>query len=359
VHHREAHRAASAPPSNTGAATTLRAVTAPRALVLGVAGQDGSYLAELLVARGYAVTGLVRRTPETGAFPNLAAVDGAIELVRGDVADATALHDLVARVRPREIYNVASTSTLHAAWADPLACARETALPVATLLEAILAVDPSIRLVQASSAQVFGDPGDCPQDESTPRAPNEPYGAAKAYGDAMIAAYRERHGVHASAAILFNHESPRRPTAYVTRKVTRGAAAIALGRQERLELGDLEAVRDWSFAGDVADGILRMAQANEPGDYVLASGVGRTVGDLVRTAFAAAGVEPDGRVAVDPALVRPPQRVASIGDPSRARERLGWRAQTTFEDLVGAMVQRDLAELSGGDSQAVVTLNRS
>jgi GDPmannose 4,6-dehydratase len=334
-------------------------VTAPRALVLGIAGQDGSYLAELLLARGYAVTGLVRRAPDPAAFPNLVAVADAVELVRGDVADASALHDVVAAVRPDEIYNVASTSTLHAAWADPLACARETALPVAALLEAIMAVDPSIRLVQASSAQVFGAPAECPQHEGTPRAPNEPYGAAKAYADAMIAAYRERHGVHASAAILFNHESPRRPIAYVTRKVTRGVAAIALGQQERLELGDLEAVRDWSFAGDIADGMWRVAKADEPGDYVLASGIGRTVGDLVRAAFAAAGVEPDGRVAVDPALVRPPQRNPSIGDPSRARERLGWRAETSFEELVGAMVERDIAELSGGDSHAVVTLNGS
>jgi GDPmannose 4,6-dehydratase len=341
------------------AATTLRAVTAPRALVLGIGGQDGSYLAELLVARGYAVTGLVRRAPDPAAFPNLAAVAEQVTLVRGDVADAAALRDLVAHVRPSEIYNVASTSTLHAAWADPLACARETALPVAALLEAVVAADPSTRLVQASSAQVFGDPVHCPQHEGTPRAPNEPYGAAKAYADAMVAAYRERHGVHASAAILFNHESPRRPIAYVTRKVTRGAAAIALGLEERLALGDLEAVRDWSFAGDIADGMWRMATADEPGDYVLASGVGRTVGDLVRTAFAAAGVEPDGRVAVDPALVRPPLRNASIGDPSRARDRLGWAAQTAFEDVVGAMVERDLAELSGGDTHAVATLRRS
>jgi GDPmannose 4,6-dehydratase len=323
-------------------------VTAPRALVLGVSGQDGSYLAELLVARGYRVTGLVRRAPDPAAFPNLAAVAPHVDLVQGDVADAAALRDLVAAVRPREIYNVASTSTLQAAWADPLACARETALPVAALLAAIVAVDPAIRLVQASSAQVFGDPAESPQHERTPRAPNEPYGAAKAYADAMIDSYRRRHGVHASAAILFNHESPRRPPAYVTRKVTRGAAAIALGLAERLDLGDLAAVRDWSFAGDIAEGMWRMAQAETPGDYVLASGTGRTVGDLVRTAFAAAGVEADGRVHVDPALVRAPQRLPSVGDPSRARERLGWRAATPFEDLVGAMVERDLADLRPG-----------
>jgi GDPmannose 4,6-dehydratase len=334
-------------------------VTAPRALVLGVAGQDGSYLAELLIARGYAVTGLVRRAPDPAAFPNLEAVAGEVELVQGDVADTAALQDLVATVRPDEIYNVASTSTLHAAREDPIACARETALPVTALLQAIAATDRSIRLVQASSAQVFGDPVESPQHERTPRAPNEPYGAAKAYADTMIESYRRSHGTHASAAILFNHESPRRPTAYVTRKVTRGAAAIALGLERSLELGDLHAVRDWSFAGDIAEAMHRMARADEPGDYVLASGVGRTVGDLVATAFQAAGVEPDGRVAVDPALVRPAQRNPSIGDPSRARERLGWRAMTSFEQLVAAMVERDLAELKDAGGDPVATLRRS
>jgi GDPmannose 4,6-dehydratase len=326
---------------------------APRALVLGAAGQDGSYLTELLVARGYAVTGLVRRA-RGAEHPNLASVAARIELVRGDVADAGLLRDLIASLRPREVYNVASTSTLAAAWGDPLACARETALPVAALLEAIREVDPAIRLVQASSAQVFGDPAECPQHEGTPRQPVEPYGAAKAYGDAMIAAYRDRHGLHASSAILFNHESPRRPTAYVTRKVTRGVAAIVLGLQDRLELGDLDAVRDWSFAGDVAEGMWRMAQADEPSDFVLASGVGRTVGELVSTAFAAAGAEPLGRVDVDQTLRRPPQRQPRIGDPSRARAQLGWSAATSFEELVGAMVQADLAQL--GATESVVTL---
>ena len=318
-----------------------------RALVLGVAGQDGSYLAELLVARGVAVTGLVRRA-ESEASPNLAAVRDRIAFARGDMADDALLRALVAEVRPTEIYNVASTSTLAAAWADPPACARETALPVAVLLDAIRATDPSIRLVQASSAQVFGDPAESPQHEDTPRRPAEPYGAAKAYADAMIAAHRERHGLHASAAILFNHESPRRPPAYVTRKVTRGAAAIAVGLEERLVLGDLEAVRDWSFAGDIAAAMVAMAEADEPGDLVLASGVGRTVGDLVAQAFAAAGAEVQGRVEVDPALVRAPQRLPSIGDPSRARERLGWRPATSFEALVQAMVEADLAELREG-----------
>lgn len=323
-------------------------MTAPRALVLGIGGQDGSYLAELLVARGYEVTGLVRRAPDAASYPNLTGVMSRVRLVRGDVADTAALADLVAAVRPREIYNVASTSTLQAAWADPLACARSTALPVVGLLDAIMAVDPSIRLVQASSALVFGDhPVESPQRESTPRVPTDPYGAAKAYADAMIAAYRNRHGVHASAAILFNHESPRRPLAYVTRKVTRGVAAIALGLEERLELGDLEAIRDWSFAGDVVEGMWRMAQAHEPGDYVLASGVGRTVGELVRCAFAVAGVEPDGRVVVDPSLVRASHARPSIGDPSLAGAALHWSAATSFEDLLGAMVRHDLADLRG------------
>jgi GDPmannose 4,6-dehydratase len=322
-------------------------VTGRRALVLGVAGQDGSYLAELLVARGYEVTGLTRRDIG-GEHPNLDAVRNRVALVQGDVADAAMLADLLASVRPHEVYNVASTSTLAAAWADPVRCAHETALPVAALLEAIVRVDPAIRLVQASSAQVFGDPAESPQREDTPRGPLEPYGAAKAYADAMIASYRDRHGLHASAAILFNHESPRRPLAYVSRKVTRAAAAIALDLGDRVVLGDLTAVRDWSFAGDVAEGMWRMAQAEQAADYVLASGVGRTVGELVQTAFAAAGVDHAGRVEVDPALVRPAQRMPSIGDPTRAREGLGWSASTSFEDLVAAMVQRDLADLRGG-----------
>jgi GDPmannose 4,6-dehydratase len=220
-------------------------------------------------------------------------------------------------------------------------------------LEAIRSVDPTIRLVQASSAQVFGDPAECPQSENTARRPLEPYGVAKAYGDSMIAAYRDRYGLHASAAILFNHESPRRPTAYVSRKVTRAAAAIALALEERVVLGDLTAIRDWSFAGDVAEGMWRMAQAEEAGDYVLASGVGRTVGDLVEAAFAAAGVEPEGHVAVDPALVRPPQRLPSIGDPSRARAKLGWSPAMSFEALVAAMVRRDLADLGNGPAATV------
>ena len=326
----------------------------PRALILGITGQDGSYLAELLAGRGYEVTGLVRRAGQE-SHPNLAGVRDQVTLVRGDMGDARRLAELVAAVRPREIYNVASTSTLAAAWADPLACARETALPVTALLEAIVAVDPSIRLVQASSAQVFGDPVQSPQHEGTPRRPNEPYGAAKAHADAMIAAYRDHHGVHASAAILFNHESPRRRPAYVTRKVTRAAAAIALGHEERLVLGDLAAVRDWSFAGDIVEAMWRMAQADAPADYVLASGVGRTVGELVESAFAAAGVRPDGRVEVDPALVRRPSTHPLIGDSSRARERLGWTAATPFDDIVAEMVATDLSELRGAP---VVTVRR-
>jgi GDPmannose 4,6-dehydratase len=318
----------------------------PRALILGITGQDGSYLAELLAGRGYEVTGMVRR-PGQESHPNLAGVRDRVTLVPGDMGDERRLAELVAAVRPREIYNVASPSTLAAAWADPLGCARETALAVTALLEAIVAVDPSIRLVQASSAQVFGDPDESPQHEGTSRRPNEPYGAAKAHADAMIAAYRDRHGAHASSAILFNHESPRRRPAYVTRKVTRAAAAIALGHEERLVLGDLEAVRDWSFAGDIVEAMWRMAQADAPADYVLASGVGRTVGDLVDTAFAAAGVRPDDRVEVDPALVRRPSSQPMIGDPSRARERLGWTAATPFEDLVAEMVATDLSELRG------------
>jgi GDPmannose 4,6-dehydratase len=322
--------------------------TPRRALVLGAAGQDGSYLAELLVERGYAVTGLVRR-PIDDPLPNLAAVRDRIELIRGDVADAALLGDLVAAVRPHEIYNVASTSTLAAAWDDPLACARDTGLAVAALLDAIRKTDPSIRLVQASSAQVFGDPVESPQSEATPRLPADPYAAAKLYADSMVATYRARHGLHASSAILFNHESPRRSPAYVSRKVTRAVAAMARGSAERLALGDLTAVRDWTFAGDVVEGMWLMVQADEPGDLVLASGVGRTVAELVEVAFAAGGVDPAGRLEVDADLVRRAHALPVVGDPSLARERIGWAARASFKDLIASMVAHDVAEL---DAQA-------
>jgi len=322
--------------------------TQRRALVLGASGQDGSYLAELLVRRGYAVTGLVRR-PLDDPPPNLAAVRDRIELVRGDIADAAYVRALVAGVRPHEIYNVASTSTLARSWEDPIACARDTAVAVAGILEAIRSTDTSIRLLQSSSAQLFGDPAQTPQSETTPFRPADPYAAAKLYAHSMVAIYRERHGLHASSAILFNHESPRRPPTYVSRKVTRAAAAMARGSDEALVLGDLAAVRDWSFAGDFVEAMWLMLQTDEPGDVVLASGVGHTVGELVDVAFAAAGVEPDGRVHVDTDLVRGTQGLPVVGDPSLARTRLGWSAQTSFEDLVAAMVASDLAAL---DAQA-------
>ena len=321
-------------------------------MILGAAGQDGSYLAELLAARGYAVTGLVRR-PLDAHIPNLGAVRDRIALVRGDIADADLLRDLVATVRPHEIYNVASTSTLAAAWADPVRCARDTGLPVAVLLQAILAVDPSIRLVQASSSQIFGAPAESPQSERTPPSPADPYAAAKLYADSMVAVHRQRHGLHASSAILFNHESPRRPAAYVSRKVTRAVAAMARGATEPLVLGDLAAVRDWSYAGDVAEAMWLMAQADEPGDVVLATGVGRTVRELVEVAFAAAGVDPEGRVEVDAGLVRRAHGLPVVGDPSLARERLGWSARTSLEEMIGAMVAHDVAEL---DAQAAAGL---
>jgi GDPmannose 4,6-dehydratase len=322
--------------------------TQRRALVLGAAGQDGSYLAELLVRRDYAVTGLVRR-PVDDELPNLAGVRDQVALARGDVADAAFVRDLVGAVRPHEIYNLASTSTLARSWEDPIGCAHDTGLAVAGLLEAIRSTDPSIRLLQASSAQLFGDPAQTPQSETTPFRPADPYAAAKLYAHSMVAIYRERHGLHASSAVLFNHESPRRPVTYVSRKVTRAAAAMARGGEEPLVLGDLAAVRDWSFAGDFVEAMWRMLQADEPGDLVLASGVGHTVGDLVDVAFAAAGVDPDGRVHVDPALVRGARGLAVVGDPSLARTRLGWSAQTSFEELIGAMVAHDLAAL---DAQA-------
>lgn len=325
-----------------------------RALILGAAGQDGSYLAELLLARGYAVTGLVRRPLEPD-LPNLAAIRDELELVRGDVRNAALLHDLVATVRPHEIYNVASTSTLAAAWHDPVVCAQDTALSVVALLEAIRATDPTIRLLQASSAQVFGDPVESPQSETTPFRPTDPYGAAKLYAQSMVRIYRERYGLHAASAILFNHESPRRPPAYVSRKVTRAVAAMARGSDERLTLGDLGAVRDWTFAADIVEGMWLMLQADEPADLVLAGGVGHTVADLVDAAFAAAGIDPSGRVEIDAGLVRDSPAKPLIGDPSAASARLGWTARTSLAGLIEAMVAHDIAEL---DAQTDAGLRR-
>lgn len=315
-----------------------------RALITGVAGQDGSYLADLLVAKGYAVTGLVR-DPDDRARPTLAGVADAIDLLPGDLNAPGTLVDALEAVRPHELYHLAAPTFVPASWEDPAAVMSAIPGATGTLLAAAHRIDPATRVFVATSSEIFGDAGESPQHEGSPMHPRSPYGIAKLAAHQLVGVLRERLGLFAVSGITYNHESPRRPERFLPRKVTRAAAAIALGLQDELVLGDLRAVRDWCHAADVVRGAWLSLQADAPGDYVFASGVGRTVGDLVDAAFAAAGISPDGRVRVDPAFVRPPEVTPPIGDPAHARATLEWEAEIAFEDLIAEMVATDLAQL--------------
>ena len=294
-------------------------MSARRALITGVTGQDGSYLAELLVAKGYDVTGVVR-DPEDREIPNLAAVRDRVALVGGDLLEPTTLADALGAVRPHELYHLAAPTFVPTSWEDPAAMLDAIAGATATLLGAARRLDPEMRVFVATSSEVFGDAGESPQHERSPMRPRSPYGVAKLAAHGLVGALREHFGMYVVSGITYNHESPRRPQHFLPRKVTRGAAAIALGLQDELVLGDLDAVRDWSHAADIVRGAWLSLQADAPDDYVFASGVGRTVGDLVDAAFAAAGISPEGRIRVDPAFVRPPEpwrRSATRRTPAR------------------------------------------
>jgi GDPmannose 4,6-dehydratase len=322
----------------------------PRALITGIAGQDGSYLAELLLAKGYEVSGVVRGSP-LAHYENLAAVRDDVRLLQGDLLDQMTLLDAISRAEPDELYNLAATSFVPASWRQPVMTAQFTAVGVTSMLEAIRITNPEIRVYQASTSEIFGATGESPQSESTAFRPHNPYAVAKLYGHLMVSTYRERYGMHASSGILFNHESPRRPPEFVSRKVTRAAAAIKLGLTDELRLGDLEATRDWSFAGDVVEAMWLMLQQERGDDYVVCSGVSRSVRELVDTAFAAAEVDPAPHVVVDEALVRPPDPVALVGDPSKAHASLGWAPKTSFAEMIAAMVEADLRELSRSERE--------
>jgi GDPmannose 4,6-dehydratase len=309
----------------------------PRALVTGVSGQDGSYLAALLRDRGYEVVGLVREVDER--LP-----DGVSALTGDLLAPATlraALHD----ARPDELYHLAAPTFVPDSWEDPTETVAAIATATATLLAAAREVDPAMRVWVSTSSEVFGDAGESPQTERSPMRPRTPYGAAKLAAHGLVGAMRERFGLFACSGLTYNHESPRRPEQFLTRKVTRGAAAIKLGLERELVLGDLDAVRDWSHAADVVRAAWLALQAAEGDDYVIASGVGRTVRDFVAAAFAALDLDWESHVRIDPAFVRAAEPVALVGDPSRARERLGWTPERSFEDLVAEMVAADLAAL--------------
>jgi GDPmannose 4,6-dehydratase len=314
------------------------------ALITGVSGQDGGYLAERLLAEGTTVHGLVRSVEDSA--PVIAAMPG-LSLHVGDLNEVDSVARLIRRIAPDEIYNLAGISSVAQSWAEPIATGRVSGLAAAGLLHAAWEFGESssrrVRVVQASSAEIFGSPVISPQDESTPIAPITPYGAAKAYAHHMVRVYRGR-GLHAVSAVLYNHESPRRPATFVTRKITQGVARIARGEQTELRMGNLDARRDWGWAPDYVDAMIRAARHDEPDDYVVATGQSHSVRDFVGAAFARVGIEDFERyVRIDPAFVRPVDAVDLTGDPSRAKRNLGWAPTVTFTELVGRMVQADLS----------------
>jgi GDPmannose 4,6-dehydratase len=308
-----------------------------KALITGIGGQDGSYLAELLLGLDYEVVGIVPRLDKE--YENLAGVRARVELLQVDLLDEAALGEALRTHAPHEVYNLASPSFVPMSWDEPVRTAEFAAVGVTALLEAIRAVDPAIRMYQASSSEIFGEPTVVPQTEATPLHPLTPYGVAKAYGHFIVDSYRRRYGLHASCGILYNHESPRRPVDFLPSKVAHAAAAISLGLQEELALGDLHAQRDWGYAGDYVEAMRLMLQQDEPGDYVVATGVLHTVEDLVELAFAHVGLDWRDHVHVDPALVRGTAELHDLaGDASKARRTLGWSPQLQFEGLVRLLV---------------------
>jgi GDPmannose 4,6-dehydratase len=322
-------------------------LTKKTALITGITGQDGSYLAELLLEKGYRVVGMTRRT-STEVHERIAHVVGDLEIVSGDLLDQTSMTTIVADVRPDEVYNLAAQSFVPASWTQPVLTGEFTALGVTRALEAVRAVDTKIRFYQASSSEMFGKVTEVPQSEETSFYPRSPYGVAKVYGHWITVNYRESYDMFACSGMLFNHESPRRGMEFVTRKITDGVARIKLGLAKELRLGNLEAQRDWGFAGDYVRAMWLMLQQALPDDYVIATGRTHTVREFVRVAFESAGLgsfEP--YVVVDPRFVRPAEVDLLIGDPSKAKRGLGWEPTVSFEELIEMMVRADVDRLSG------------
>ena len=316
------------------------------ALITGITGQDGSYLAELLLEKGYRVVGMTRRT-STDVHERIQHIFDDIEFVSGDLLDQTSITTIVNDVRPTEVYNLAAQSFVPASWAQPVLTGEFTALGVTRVLEAIRAVDPKIRFYQASSSEMFGKVVEVPQKESTPFYPRSPYGVAKVYGHWITVNYRESYDMFAVSGILFNHESPRRGKEFVTRKITDGVARIKLGLAKELRLGNLDAQRDWGFAGDYVRAMWLMLQHPTPDDYVIANGRTHSVREFVRIAFEAAGLGSyESYVVQDPRFMRPAEVDLLIGDPSKAKRVLGWQPEVTFEELVEMMVRADIDRLA-------------
>ncbi|MGI8479197.1 MAG: GDP-mannose 4,6-dehydratase [Gaiellaceae bacterium] len=320
-------------------------MTAKRALIIGIAGQDGSLLSEHLLSDGYEVVGVVRQ-PTSTQFENLEAIRGRIELMQADVLDELSLADVLSSSEPREVYNLASPSFVPMSWKQPVLTAEFAAVGVTALLEAIRRVDDSVRFYQASSSEIFGESREVPQTEETPLAPVTPYGVAKAYGHFITRSYRRRYGLFASSGILYNHESPRRPLDFVTRKVSHAAAAISLGLKSELLLGNLDARRDWGYAGDYVRAMWLVLQQEEADDFVIASGETHSVRELAAAAFSHVGLDWEDYVRVDDTLIRGNAELYDIvGDASKARERLGWSPRVDFEGLVELLVDADIERL--------------
>jgi GDPmannose 4,6-dehydratase len=314
------------------------------ALVTGVTGQDGSYLAEFLLSKGYKVFGMVRRA-SVDKFERIAHLMDKIELVQGDLLDQFSLISVLKDTKPQEVYNLAAQSFVPTSWAQPVLTSEFTAVGVTKLLESIRLVDKNIRVYQASSSEMYGKVRETPQTELTPFYPRSPYGVSKVYGHYITVNYRESYGLYAVSGILFNHESPRRGLEFVTRKVTDAVARIKLGMSSELRLGNLDAKRDWGFAGDYVKAMWLMLQQPTPDDYVIATGKTYSVKELVKIAFAHAGLDWERHVKIDQAFMRPAEVDLLVGDASKAKRVLGWEPEVSFEQMIKMMVDSDIARL--------------
>ena len=317
----------------------------PTALITGITGQDGSYLAEFLLEKGYRVVGVVRRTSHH-SYERIAHLNGQVEIVSADLLDQHSLTQVVRESKPDEVYNLAAQSFVPTSWQQPVLTGEFTALGVTRILEAVRMTAPGARFYQASSSEMFGKVVETPQSETTPFYPRSPYGVAKVYGHHITVNYRESYDLFAVSGILFNHESPRRGLEFVTRKITDGVARIKLGLAKELRLGNLEARRDWGFAPDYVQAMWSMLQAHEPGDYVIGSGAAHSVLDLVQVAFEHVGLAWEDHVVTDPSLFRPAEVDSLIADATKAHRDLGWEPQCTFEEMIRGMVEADIERVS-------------
>ncbi len=318
-----------------------------KALITGITGQDGSYLAEFLLEKGYDVAGVVRRS-STEKSDRIEHIRDRLTILQADIHDQTSMIDAIRTFEPAEVYHLAAQSFVPTSWSQPVLTGEFTGLAVTRALEAIRQVNPAIRFYQASSSEMFGKVLEVPQTETTPFYPRSPYGVAKVYGHFITVNYRESYDLFAASGILFNHESPRRGLEFVTRKITHAVARIAAGKQKELRLGNLDARRDWGYAGDYVRAMWMMLQAEEPDDYVIATGETHSVRDFCEMAFGHVGLDWEKHVVIDPAFLRPAEVDQLIGDPTKARENLGWVPEVTFEELVGRMVDADVALVESG-----------